>query len=61
VTIDIPSKVLWKVSAVAEFFDVTVRTVRNWIAEGEVQTVRIPGGGVRVLRTSIEKILSLSK
>lgn len=59
--IDIPSKALWKVRAVAEFFDVTMRTVRNWIEEGEVETIRIPGGGIRISRASIEKILLKSE
>lgn len=38
----------------AERWDVSTKTVRRWIARGEVQAVRLPGG--RLLRVNLESI-----
>lgn len=37
---------------VAQFFSVTTRTVRNWADKGAIDTVRTPGGHVRVPSSS---------
>jgi excisionase family DNA binding protein len=44
---------------VAQFFDVTVRTVYNWVDEGVLKSVSI-GGVVRIPRESILQIISTS-
>lgn len=36
------------VAAVAEDLGVSMRTVSRWIAAGELEALRLPGGGLRI-------------
>lgn len=41
---------------VAEFFNVTSQTVRNWVKSGKIEYIKI-GRGIRIPEEAIEKIL----
>lgn len=43
------------VRQVAQLKNVSERTVRGWIEKKLLRTVRTPGGGVRILRSEIDK------
>ncbi len=49
----LPNRELLKTSEVSDFFNVTDRTIRLWIAHGHLHAVPTPGGGVRIVRESV--------
>jgi excisionase family DNA binding protein len=50
---------LLTVEQVAEVFQVTPATVRNWAREGVIKSLKTPGTkGIRFRRTDIEELLS---
>lgn len=51
----LPNKNLFRVNEVAEYFDVTERTVYLWIDHGHLKTEQTPGGQWRVTRESLDK------
>ncbi len=54
----LPQKDLFRVNEVAQYFDVTVRTVYEWLKEGRLEAIRTPGRSIRIVRKSIENHLS---
>jgi excisionase family DNA binding protein len=50
---------LIKVSQVASALSVTTKTVRDWILQGRVDHVLLPGGHYRVRKAWLAKILSV--
>jgi excisionase family DNA binding protein len=50
----LPPKPLLRVSEVADYFDVTERTVYLWIQNGHLQTIQTPRGQWRITRESID-------
>ena len=50
----LPAKPLLRVSEVADYFDVTERTVYLWIQNGHLQTIQTPRGQWRITRESID-------
>lgn len=51
----LPKKHLLRVSEVALYFDVTERTVRNWIEHRRLETEGTPGGHLRITKESIDR------
>lgn len=51
----LPKKELFRVGEVAEYFDVTDRTVYLWIEHGHLETEQTPAGQIRVTRESLDK------
>ncbi len=43
------------VKQTAEHFGVTPPTVYGWINSGELECLRLPGGGIRIRKIDIEK------
>lgn len=50
-----PQKALLRVSEVAQYFDVTDRTVYLWIEHGHLEIEMTPGGQKRVTKDSVDK------
>lgn len=48
---------LLKIGQVAEAFNVTVGTVRNWDREGLLRSIRTPGGQRRFRRSDVDAAL----
>lgn len=48
---------LMTTAEVAKTFRVSQRVVGNWAADGKVGSVRTPGGGLRILRSDVERLL----
>ena len=53
----IPNKLLFRPDEVARIICVTRQTVYNWIQEGKIQVIKLPGGQYRVLRGEVERVL----
>ena len=53
---DLPK--VYTLPEVAALFRVSVPTLRNWIRDGKMQAVRLPGGTLRVLEDEVERISS---
>jgi excisionase family DNA binding protein len=51
----LPEKVLLRVDEVAQYFDVTPRTVYLWIDHGHLEIEYTPGSQIRVTKDSIDK------
>lgn len=51
----LPEKVLLRVSEVAQYFDVTERTVYLWVEHGHLETESTPGGQLRVTKGSVDR------
>ena len=41
---------------VAVILNVTVETVWKWVRKGKIDSVRLPGGDVRIPRTALEQM-----
>ena len=54
----LPDKELLRPDEVAEYYSVSVKTVRGWIATGKLEAIKIAGGVLRIPRTAINKIES---
>ena len=54
-TSPLPDKVLLRVDEVAQYFDVTNRTVYLWIDHGHLEIIYTPGGQIRITKESINK------
>ena len=54
---------LMRINEVATFFNVTERTVYLWIDHGHLKAIKTPGGGLRVLKESVDncKLLNARK
>ena len=50
-----PQKILLRVSEVAQYFDVTDRTVYLWIEHGHLEIEMTPGGQKRVTKDSVDR------
>jgi excisionase family DNA binding protein len=50
----LPERVLLRVSEVAQYFDVTERTVYLWIAHGHLKTEEYPGSQIRISKESVD-------
>jgi putative resolvase len=46
---------LLKVTAVAEYFDVTRPTVREWIKDGKIKAIRLAGGHYRIRLSEVKR------
>ena len=53
---NIPNKPTFRIDEVKKIFQVTDKTVRNWIAEGRLEAYKV-GGCVRIKRESILKCM----
>lgn len=51
----LPQKVLLRISEVAQYFDVTERTVYLWIEHGHLEIEMTPGGQKRVTKDSVDR------
>ena len=51
----LPNKNLYRVAEIANYFDVTVRTVYLWIENGLLECEETPGGQKRVTRQSLDR------
>ncbi len=49
---------LWRLKDIAEQFDVDYQTLWRWSREGRLQTIKLPGGALRVKDSELERILS---
>ncbi len=50
---DLPNKILLRVDEVATFFDVSNRTIYNWIESGILKACNPRGGSLRIFRKSV--------
>ena len=57
----LPQKDLLRVGEVAQYFDVTVRTVYLWLKEGRLEAIRTPGRSIRIVRESVENHVPYQK
>jgi excisionase family DNA binding protein len=48
---------LYKAREVAELLRLNTKTLYGWIARGEVAVIRTPGGGIRVTREELVRLL----
>ena len=48
---------LWRLKDIAEQIDVDYQTLWRWSQGGRLQTVRLPGGALRVKNSELERIL----
>jgi excisionase family DNA binding protein len=48
---------LLRIKDVADRLGVQEKTVRNWIYERRIDSVKVLGGGVRIAETTIDKII----
>ncbi len=55
ITEPLPNKVLLRISDVAQYFDVTERTVRLWIEHRHLEIETTPGGQLRVTKESVDR------
>ena len=55
--VELPAKLLFRPDEVARVICVTRQTVYNWIQEGKIQVIKLPGGQYRVLRGEVERVL----
>jgi excisionase family DNA binding protein len=46
----------WSPEEVAEIFRVHVVTVRRWIAGGQLNAIRLPGGGYRIPQSELDRL-----
>jgi len=53
------AQVYYRVREIADLFGVTIRTVRRWIADGTLPSIRI-GGARLVARADLERLLGTS-
>jgi excisionase family DNA binding protein len=51
--IDIPDRPCFKVSEVAEIFNVSQQTIRNWIECEKLKAVKLPTGILRIPKEAI--------
>ena len=51
----LPDKAHFRVEEVANYFDVTTRTIYLWIEHGHLKAHRIAGKSIRITRESIVK------
>lgn len=51
----LPDKPLLRAFEVAEYFDVTERTVRLWIENGHLDAIQTPRGQWRITRESVDR------
>jgi len=58
--LELPNKPNLKIRTVAEFMDVDIKTVKNWIKKDLLESIKI-GGTVRVLRESVLRHHGISK
>ncbi|MDA0747147.1 MAG: helix-turn-helix domain-containing protein [bacterium] len=42
---------------IAEYLDVTPKTVRNWCSRRQIPYIKLPGGQVRFLRDQVERFV----
>lgn len=56
-----PNKELLRYDEVADFWRVDRRTVRMWVDHGSLESIKSPGGGVRITKKSFEKFVLLKK
>jgi excisionase family DNA binding protein len=47
-----------RVAAIAEELDVSARTVLRWVAAGELDALRLPGGQLRVSQSALSAFLA---
>ncbi len=59
-TAGLPEKPLLRADEVAKIFSVSIRTVYSWHQEGRIDAVKLPGGGIRIPRTCVIRIISES-
>lgn len=52
---------LWRLKDIAESFDVSYSTLWRWAQSGRMQTVRLPGGALRVKDSELRRILGEEK
>jgi excisionase family DNA binding protein len=45
---------------IAEIFRVHVVTVRRWIAGGQLNAIRLPGGGYRIPQSELDRLCKSS-
>jgi len=50
----------WSPEEVAEIFRVHVVTVRRWIAGGQLNAIRLPGGGYRIPQSELDRLCKSS-
>jgi len=50
--LELPNKPNLKIRTVAEFMDVDIKTVKNWIKKDLLESIKI-GGTVRITRESV--------
>lgn len=53
---ELPNKSLLRPDEVAEYYSVSVKTVRGWIATGKLDARKIAGGLLRIPREAVTKI-----
>lgn len=51
---------LLTLAEVAQLFKVSLRTVQRYTASGQLETVRLPSGTVRVRRSAVESLIKAS-
>ena len=49
---------LWRLRDIAESFDVNYYTLWRWARCGKMQTVKLPGGALRVKDSEVQRILA---
>ena len=52
----LPDKAYYRPDEIAKHYEVKVKTVYGWIAEGKLAAEKICGGTIRIPRESIDKI-----
>lgn len=52
----LPNKPFFRLDEVAGYYDVTVKTVRNWIDQGKIPAVRVGQRLIRVKREDVQFI-----
>lgn len=57
--LELPNKPNLKIRTVAEFMDVDIKTVKNWIKKDLLASIKI-GGTVRITRESVLKYQDFS-
>lgn len=53
----LPSKEMLTTGEVAQALGVTINTVKNWVAAGRLDAVRLPSGHYRIPRNGVERLL----
>jgi excisionase family DNA binding protein len=56
--INLPDKNLFRPKEVADYLQVSIRTIYQWITEGKIEAVRIAGTTLRISREAIIAIIS---